>query len=163
MTLVHGTTIAIDGAAVLLRGPSGAGKSDLALRLIDGGAELVADDQTALAVFEDSVAASSPAPIAGMLEVRGVGIIRVPYCLEARLRLVVDLIAEPGGIERLPEARLARLGGVDLPLIALWAHEPSAPIKIRWALRGLSGCGEASGADAALGDTGFAAARVKPA
>jgi len=43
--LVHATAIAIDGRAVLLRGPSGAGKSDLALRLIDAGARLVADDQ----------------------------------------------------------------------------------------------------------------------
>lgn len=157
MTLVHGTTIAINGAAVLLRGPSGAGKSDLALRLIDDGAELVADDQTALAAFENSVAASSPAPIAGMLEVRGVGILRVPYCLEARLRLVVDLIDEPGRVERLPEDRTARLAGVDLPLIALWPREPSAPIKIRWALRGLAGV-EAAGTD-----TGYAAAGAKPA
>ena len=46
--LVHATAVAIDGQAVLLRGPSGSGKSDLALRLIDAGARLVADDQSEL-------------------------------------------------------------------------------------------------------------------
>ena len=54
-TLVYGSCVAIDGAAVLLRGPSGSGKSDLALRLIDDGAELVADDQVRVVAPEAEV------------------------------------------------------------------------------------------------------------
>ncbi len=75
--LVHATAVAIEGEAVLLRGPSGSGKSDLALRLIDGGAQLVADDQTLLRRAGGRVLASAPPAIAGLLEVRGVGVVRV--------------------------------------------------------------------------------------
>ena len=73
---VHGTCIAIDGAGVLLRGPSGCGKSDLALRLIDGGAVLVADDRVSLEARAGDLVASAPDALAGLLEVRGVGIER---------------------------------------------------------------------------------------
>ena len=75
--LVHGTVVAIEGEAMLLRGPPGAGKSDLALRLIDGGARLVADDQALLRRADNQVLARAPAAIAGLIEVRGVGILRV--------------------------------------------------------------------------------------
>ena len=61
MLLVHGTTVEIAGQAVLIRGPSGSGKSDLALRLIDGGAQLVADDQTELSPRDGRLVASAPA------------------------------------------------------------------------------------------------------
>ncbi|TMJ62451.1 MAG: serine/threonine protein kinase [Alphaproteobacteria bacterium] len=67
--LVHASAIAIDGRAVLLRGPSGAGKSDLALRLIDGGARLVADDQVELRRAGERVLVTAPAAIAGLIEV----------------------------------------------------------------------------------------------
>ena len=60
--LVHATCVALDGAGVLLRGPSGSGKSDLALRLIDGGARLVADDQVALSAEAGRLVARAPAP-----------------------------------------------------------------------------------------------------
>lgn len=74
METVHATTIAIDGAGVLLRGPSASGKSDLALRLIDDGARLVADDRTVLALRDGIVEASAPPSIRGKIEVRGLGI-----------------------------------------------------------------------------------------
>jgi serine kinase of HPr protein (carbohydrate metabolism regulator) len=61
MIMVHGTTVALEGEGVLLRGPSGSGKSDLALRLIDGGARLVADDQTELTRTANGLIARSPA------------------------------------------------------------------------------------------------------
>ena len=57
---VHASCVALDGNGVLLRGPSGSGKSDLALRLIDGGAVLVADDQVALTVEGEKILASAP-------------------------------------------------------------------------------------------------------
>ena len=84
MTLIHGTCVAFaDGdhwSAVLLQGRSGVGKSDLALRLIDVGASLVADDQVALAAVDGRVTASAPDRLAGLLEVRGLGIVKQP-CL----------------------------------------------------------------------------------
>ncbi len=86
--LVHASCAArlgLDGSeAVLLVGPPGAGKSDLVLRLIHAGWGLVADDQV---VVEDGVA-SAPAALAGVLEVRGLGLFRLPYVASARLRLV---------------------------------------------------------------------------
>jgi serine kinase of HPr protein (carbohydrate metabolism regulator) len=136
MILVHGTTVALEGEGVLLRGPSGSGKSDLALRLIDGGARLVADDQTELTRSPNGLIARSPASIAGKMEVRGVGILRVPTVLNAPVRLVVDLVS-PGRVERLPEPQFCEYLQYSLPLLALAAFEASTPAKIRLALAGL--------------------------
>jgi HPr kinase/phosphorylase len=134
MHLVHGTSIEIDGHAVLIRGPSGSGKSDLALRLIDGGAVLVADDQTALTAEAGRVFVGVPAAIAGMMEVRGLGVVRLPHCPRAPLVLVVDLV-ERASVERLPEPAQACILGVGVPQIALSAFEASAPAKVRLAMR----------------------------
>src|SRR5689334_113133 len=87
MIRVHGTSVALGGDGILLRGPSGSGKSDLALRLIDGGARLVSDDQTELRVFGEELRMTAPASIAGRLEVRGIGILHVPSAASAPLRL----------------------------------------------------------------------------
>jgi serine kinase of HPr protein (carbohydrate metabolism regulator) len=133
---VHATCIAIDGAAVLLRGASGSGKSDLALRLIDEGAVLVADDRTDLARDGDTIMASPPAAIAGRIEVRGIGIIASPSLARAPVSLLVDLIP-PDAVVRLPEPRQEELLGVALPVIALAPFEASAPAKLRAALRAL--------------------------
>src|SRR5437588_6947724 len=99
--LMHGTAVAIDGRAVLLRGASGSGKSDLALRLIDAGARLIADDQSELRRQGEAIIVRAPAAIAGLIEVRGVGILRVDTIAEAPLALVAYLTA-PKLIERLP-------------------------------------------------------------
>jgi serine kinase of HPr protein (carbohydrate metabolism regulator) len=136
MILVHGTTVALEGEGVLLRGPSGSGKSDLALRLIDGGARLIADDQTELTRVADGLLARSPASIAGRMEVRGIGILRVPTVPSALLRLVIDLVA-PDRVERLPEPQFCDYLQCSLPLLALAPFEASAPAKIRLALASL--------------------------
>lgn len=130
--LVHGTAIAIDGGAVLLRGPSGAGKSDLALRLIDGGARLVADDQVLLRRAGGQVLARAPASIAGLIEARGLGILRVEPLADVRLVLIADLVPS-GDIERLPEARVETVLGIAVPLISVAPFEPSATAKLRFA------------------------------
>lgn len=132
--LVHATCVAIDGAGVLIRGPSGAGKSDLALRLIDGGAALVADDQVMVELRDGVPWASAPAPLRGRLEVRGLGIVEMPAVDAARLVLVVDLIA-PEAVERLPGDDVAALGGAVLPRLRLAPFEASAPAKLRLAAR----------------------------
>lgn len=134
METVHGTSIALDGGGVLLRGPSGSGKSDLALRLIDGGAALVADDQTALSRDGGEILASAPPQIAGRLEIRGLGIIRLSAVSDIPLRIVVDIVAADE-VERLPKPAETMLLGVALPVLRLAAFEASTPAKIRLAVR----------------------------
>ncbi|MEE8333786.1 MAG: HPr kinase/phosphatase C-terminal domain-containing protein [Alphaproteobacteria bacterium] len=131
---VHATCVAIDGAGVLIRGASGAGKSDLALRLIDGGAALVADDQVALETREGELWVRAPARLRGRLEVRGVGIVDLPSVEAARLVLVVDLVATDT-IERLPEAACETILGTVLPRLRIAPFESSAPAKLRLAAR----------------------------
>lgn len=132
--LVHGTAVAIDGGAVLIRGPSGAGKSDLAVRLIDRGARLVADDQALVRREGDELRVRAPAAIRGLIEIRGLGILRLEALEEAPLVLVVDLVA-PDAVERLPEGRSESLFGLSLPRIALAPFEASAAAKVRLARR----------------------------
>ena len=136
-SLVHATAVAIEGAAILLRGPPGAGKSDLALRLIDDGARLVADDQTLLRRANDRVLVRAPATIAGLLEIRGVGIVRVDPLDEAPLALIVDLVPSEQ-VERIPDNRSEVVLGLAFPLIALAAFEVSATAKLRLARRALA-------------------------
>jgi len=141
--LIHATCVAIEGPSgprgVLLRGPSGSGKSDLALRLIDAGARLVADDQCELARVTQSgneppgLVARAPAALSGRIEARGLGIVEAPRLAEVRVALIVDLV--PGGtLERLPEPGREELLGVSLPRLALDPFEASAPVKLRLAL-----------------------------
>jgi HPr kinase/phosphorylase len=135
MVRVYGTSVSVGGQGVLLRGPSGAGKSDLALRLIDEGASLVADDQTELHRVGGAPEMSAPAPLVGLIEVRGIGILPMSPVARVALRLVVDLVAHE--IERMPEPRRCTLDGLDLPLIELQPFAASATAKIRIALKAL--------------------------
>jgi len=143
MMRVHGTSVALGGGGLLLRGPSGSGKSDLALRLIDAGARLVADDQTELRRLGDALIMTAPAILAGQIEVRGIGILRVPSVNSAPLRLVVDLVA-PKAIERLPEPESIELLGRSVPLLRLAPFEASTPAKLRLALADVDALASAS-------------------
>jgi serine kinase of HPr protein (carbohydrate metabolism regulator) len=138
--LLHATAIAIDGRAVLLRGASGSGKSDLALRLIDAGARLVADDQSELRREGDRIIARAPPTIAGLVEVRGIGILRIESLAEAPVALIVDLVA-PEAVERLPEPRHETIFGVAVPLLELAPFEASAAAKLRFAVGAFTGAG----------------------
>jgi HPr kinase/phosphorylase len=122
---VHASCAARDGAGVLLLGPPGAGKSDMVLRLLDHGFVLVADDRVDIA----NGSARPAAGLAGLLEVRGLGILRVPYLPEARLRLAVTLGSTPG---RLPEP--ARHACPDLPLLSVDPVRASAARVVSLAL-----------------------------
>ncbi|HAA91023.1 MAG TPA: hypothetical protein DCE33_01170 [Rhodospirillaceae bacterium] len=133
-TCIHATTVAIDGKGVLFQGASGSGKSDLALRLIDDGAILVADDQTSLRANDGTVLASAPAELTGRLEVRGIGIVEVPDLAEAPIKMAV-LLETDGEIDRLPDPTWIKLCDVEIPQIALRAFEASAVAKLKQALR----------------------------
>jgi len=135
---IHATCIRLGARGVMLLGASGAGKSDLALRLIGRGAKLVADDRCDLSIERDRLVARPPRAIAGMLEVRGIGIVTLPYAPRAEIALVADL---SGRVERLPELPrfappkpLALRQSAQPRLIALNAFEASAVDKIEAAL-----------------------------
>ena len=124
----------LGGQGVLLRGPSGAGKSDLALRLMDGGAILVADDRVNLTRAKDSVHMSAPANLAGKLEIRGLGIIQVPCALSAPLTLVCDLVPADQ-IDRIPEIATKSVLNQLISSMEIDSHTQSAAAKVRYGLK----------------------------
>jgi HPr kinase/phosphorylase len=138
MLRIHGTCVALSGLGVLLRGPSGSGKSDLALRLIDGGAKLVADDQVELTLdAAGRVMARPPKILASLLEVRGIGILRMDAIRTAPIGLVADLTSEDQ-IERLPEIETCVLLDRPIRRVALAPFHASTPAKVRLAASRLS-------------------------
>lgn len=135
--LVHATAVAIGGRALLLRGPSGSGKSDLALRLIDAGARLIADDYSKLQREGDAILVRAPEAISGLIEARGVGILEVEPLEAAPLALIVDMVA-PQQVERLPDPGSETIFGLAIPVVAIAPFEASAPAKLRFALIALT-------------------------
>ncbi len=141
--VIHGTCVALGSVCAILRGPCGSGKSDVALRFLFLPVEcltarpaLVADDQVMIRRTGKGLKASCPPALASKIEVRGVGIVRMPHIIrEAELRLLVDLdgLRE---VPRLPDFR-ERETVLDLPVhrIELDPFESSAPIKIALILR----------------------------
>lgn len=111
------SVVAIGERAVMIEGPSGSGKSSLALALIDRGALLIGDDAVTLKRTDEQVIASAPPNIAGLLELRGVGLIERPIAAPTPLAMVLSLGGEPG--ERLPEAVPTRdVLGLPIPCLA---------------------------------------------
>jgi serine kinase of HPr protein (carbohydrate metabolism regulator) len=135
---IQATCVVVEGVGVLLRGAPGSGKSDLALRLIDAGATLVADDGVELRREGDAVIArlppGAPDSVRGRIEVRGLGIAPVPALPETRLHVVIDLVPADA-VERLPEPASVELLGTKLRLLRLHGPEASAPAKVRLAVR----------------------------
>ena len=128
-------TISNQLCGVLLMGPSGAGKSDLALRMIDAGAKLISDDQTLVAFEKGNLALFAPELISGKLEVRGVGILELPFVENIKPALVVGLVT-PEEVARLPRQKTFTLFDQELPYIELNAFEASTLAKIRFAICG---------------------------
>ncbi|GAA3269916.1 HPr kinase/phosphorylase [Sphingomonas yabuuchiae] len=138
--LIHATCVTIGGTGVMLRGPSGTGKSDLALRLIDRGAVLIGDDYVEAAARDGTLHVTVPERIAGLIEVRGVGILPFPYRASATIGLVVELHVDSDAEERLPEARQTVIAGVSLPIYRLNPRPASAPIKVELLASRLKEC-----------------------
>ena len=115
---------------VLIEGGSGAGKSDLALRALDQGFRLVADDRVLVWVSEGRLFGRAPDSLAGLLEVRGLGIARVPALWLCEVSLLVWL----GAAERMPEPATETILGVPVPLLAAEPFQASAPAKLGRAL-----------------------------
>jgi len=139
---IHGTVLAWEGDAVLLRGKSGSGKSDLAWRTLqaDEEARLVADDRVDVTTSPGGLTVSAPAGLAGLLEIRGLGLLELPYAPQADLRLIVDLVPM-GEVPRMAPPAFEEMAGVLLPRLALHAFEPSAPAKLALALRAIGRSG----------------------
>lgn len=127
--LVHATSVAMFGYAILLVGRSGVGKSDLALRLIDRGAILIADDYTLLSQSGGHLIARCPDTIRGLLEVRGIGLIELPFVDRAEAVLQVSL--STSGVAPIAPTDLT----ASLPTIALDPTNESAPVKVEMAAR----------------------------
>ena len=134
--LVHqASAVAIEGRALLIEGPPGSGKSSLALALIERGAGLIGDDAVTLTAADGVLIASAPPNIAGLLEVRGVGLVRLPPAPPAPVALILVLGGSPP--QRLPETPLPMrvIAGIAMPVLA-FAPGPIAPAaRAEWALR----------------------------
>jgi serine kinase of HPr protein (carbohydrate metabolism regulator) len=120
---------------VLIEGPSGAGKSDLALRCLEAGFRLVADDRVLLWVSGGRLFGRAPDTLAGLVELRGLDILRLeplPLC-------EVVLVLRAGEAERLPDPQATDMLGVSLPLLQLPLLQPSLPAKLRHALAPFDG------------------------
>jgi len=135
MSQLHANCVQIGDYALLLRGPSGSGKSSISLRLIDAGGFLIADDRTDLVARDGRLIATSPATIAGLCEVRGLGIVRgLPQRPEGDVRVVIDLVDDPDLVERMPHGTSEEICGISVARWTLCATDLALEAKIRVAL-----------------------------
>ena len=123
---VHASAVLVGARAVLIRGPAGAGKSRLALALIEAAqtplipfARLVADDRVELEARHGRLLARAPEALAGLIEVRGLGIRRLPYEPVAVIGTIVDLAAPDAQRLPSPPERQVEVAGILLPRLAV--------------------------------------------
>ncbi len=124
---IQAACIAIDGHGVLIECRGGEGGVDLALRMIDRGAVLVADAQTMCLRQGKQLLASAVSGSAGRIEICGLGIVAMPHEERVPVDLVIVLL-DSG--PRFPEDKRTRsIAGVEVPVLALSANDAAAPIK----------------------------------
>jgi len=126
---LHATSVAIEDNGVAIFGDSGSGKSDLALRLIDSGATLISDDITVFSKSENNIHLFGVENTKGLLEVRELGIITVPYIEGISLKLVIKLTDKE--IERIPEKNQTNLLGLKFPKLEINGKNSSSVVKVK--------------------------------
>ena len=130
---IYASAVKLAQGGVLLLGPSGSGKSSLAVLLIDHyGGQLIADDRVCLTVTDTRLHAAPPDNLAGLLELRGLGIITMPH-QNAVIDLAVELVARKQ-VPRLAKADSFTHHGIDIPLIRLHGHDMASAAIIARAL-----------------------------
>ena len=131
-TVRQASCVLVDGCAVLIEGPPGTGKSSLALALIDRGAVLVGDDGVSLTVREGRLWASPPPNIAGLLEIRNVGLATLATG-EGAVGLLLRL--DPGAPRFVEQAGSETIMGIAVPTLALFPDSPALALRAEWAVR----------------------------
>ena len=130
---IHASCVCIKNKGILFLGDSGSGKSDISLRLIaDYKATLIGDDRIDIIAKGNNIIASAPKNLSGLLEVRGIGIIKVKTKRKNKIDLAVFLTQDK--IERMPEPLYYELLDKKIPLININPFEASATAKILAAL-----------------------------
>ena len=134
---VHATAVLVGARALLIRGPAGSGKSLLALKLIEAAqsgllrfARLVADDRVRLEPCHGRLLARAPDELAGLIEVRGLGIQQVVHEPVAVVGGIVDLAAADA--ERLPHSAKIEVERVPLPRLAVAVNDDPCPAVLAW-------------------------------
>ena len=134
-TTIHASAVLVGTRAVLIRGPSASGKSRLALELLEAGrigavlfARLVADDRVHLETAGGRLLARPAAALAGLIEVRGVGLLRVAHEPSAVVGFVVDLAAADAVRLPEPDKRRADIDGILLPRLAVAPDAAALPL-----------------------------------
>ena len=144
--ILHAGLVAlrVDGEwrGALIQGPSGAGKSDLALRALEAGFRLVADDRTLVWASGDQPYGRAPAPLHGLIEARGQGILSESPLALCRIVLAADCVRETTEVDRMPEPSVQLVAGRPVPRLAFHPFEVSAPAKLRRALEHLGAAGQ---------------------
>ncbi len=136
-TLLHASAVALEDTAIMLRGPSGSGKSMIGLALIEHyGAQLIADDRLYVEAEAGAVLLRPHDTLAGLVEVRGLGLLRMAYQPRARLALVVELVAGEA-VPRIAPNATTEIAGQDIALLRLDGHDPYTPLKIKRAAAAL--------------------------
>jgi serine kinase of HPr protein (carbohydrate metabolism regulator) len=137
--ILHGGLVALRLAGywrgALIQGASGAGKSDLALKALDAGFQLVADDRVIVWRSNGALFGRAPAPLAGLIEARGHGVLADSSLALAEIVLAATCVEQ--AIERMPELETIEVAGVALPHVRLNPFETSATAKLRRALQHL--------------------------
>lgn len=131
---IHGTSICYQQKGLLFLGTSGSGKSDLALRLIDIGASLIADDQTILTLNNQAIVLTCPEAINSKLEIRGIGIVKIPSLKSHQLNFVFQLKPYTE-IERFPSNNWINILDQKIPYYEIDPFELSVMSKINFLLR----------------------------
>ncbi len=139
--IIHASAVQIDKRGVLLFGPSGSGKSSLAARLIEHCAGvLIGDDRLALHVRNQQIIASPHEALLGLIELRGLGVVRRPYKKTAAIHLAIDLVARED-VPRMAAPDRFDYGGASVARLRLHAHDSTTPIIIQTALKTLGAAG----------------------